>query len=54
MDRRLQEAQAEMARQDEFEYIITNEDGRLDDAVTQTWQIIQQESQNPTRQTPAL
>ena len=54
MDRRLQEAQAEMARQDEFEYIITNEDGRLDDAVTQTWQIIQQESQNPTRQTPDL
>ena len=50
MERRLHEAQAEMERQDEFEYIITNEDGRLDDAVTQTWQIIHQESQNPTRQ----
>ena len=50
MDRRLQEAQAEMARQDEFEHIIINEDGRLDDAVTETWKIIHQESQNPTRQ----
>ena len=49
MERRLEEARAEMEQQDEFEYIITNEDGRLDEAVAETWRIIRQESQNPAR-----
>ena len=50
MERRLQEARAEMECQDEFEYVVMNEDNRLDDAINETWEIIDRESQNPVRQ----
>ena len=54
MERRLQEARDEIERRDEFDYIVVNQDGRLDEAVSETWEIIERESQNPARKVENL
>ncbi len=50
---RLRQAEAEIEQQDGFNYIITNEDGRLDDAVSTAWAIITQEAARPERRISA-
>ncbi|MYD36006.1 MAG: guanylate kinase [Dehalococcoidia bacterium] len=54
MERRLQEARNEIERRDEFDYVVVNEDGRLDEAVTETWEIIEQEAARPERRPVGL
>ena len=54
MQRRLQEARSEIERQDEFDYVVINEDGRLDEAVSETWQIIEREAARPERRPVGL
>ena len=49
MERRLQEARSEIEQRDEFDYVVVNEDGRLDDAVRETWEIIEREAVRPER-----
>ena len=52
--RRLDEARAEINRANDFAHTVTNEDGRLADAVEETWNIIHRESQDSQRRIPNL
>ena len=54
MERRLQEARSEIERRDEFDYVVVNQDGRLDEAVKETWEIIEREAGRPERRPVGL